>query len=63
MVKSDDVLLWHKRLCYVNFDNLVKIKKYKRVRGVSSLKKPDKVLCKNCQIGKMGKTSFKSQKY
>ena len=27
------------------------------------MKKPDVGLCKNCQIGKMGKTSFKSKNY
>ena len=55
--------LWHKRLCHVNFDNLIKIKKLKNVRGIPSLRKPDMGLYKNCQIGKMGKTSFKSKNY
>ena len=50
--------LWHKRLCHVNFDNLVKIIKYKRVRGFPSFKKPNMGLCKIFQIDKMGKTSF-----
>ena len=47
----------------MKFDNLVKIRKNKRVRGIPSLRKPDMGLCKNCQIGKMGKTSFKSNDY
>ena len=47
--------LWHKRLCYVNFDNLVKIRKFRKVRGIPNLKKPYVGLCKNCQIGKNGK--------
>ena len=55
--------LWHKRLCHVNFDNLVKIRKHKRVRGIPSLRKLDMGLRKNCQIGRMGKTSFKRKKY
>ena len=42
---------------------MVKIRKTKRVRGIPGLKKPDVGLCKNCQIGKMGKTSFKSKNY
>ena len=33
--------LWHRRLCHVNFDNMVKIRKLKRVRGIPSLKKLD----------------------
>ena len=40
-----------------------KIIKFKKVRGIPNLKKPDVGLCKNCQIGKMGKTSFKSKNY
>ena len=47
----------------MNFDNMVKIRKFRKVRGIPSLKKPDVGLCKNCQIGKMGKTSFKSKNY
>jgi hypothetical protein len=47
----------------VNFDNLVKIRKNRRVRCIPSLRKPDMGLCKNCQIGKTGKTSFKRKNY
>ena len=53
--------LWNKILCHVNFDNVVRIRKHKRVRGIPSLRKPNMGLCKNCQIGKMRKTSFKSK--
>ena len=42
---------------------MVKIRKHKKVRDLPSLKKPNMGLCKNCQIGKMGKTSFKSKNY
>ena len=42
---------------------MVKLRKIKKVRGIPSLKKPDVGLCKNCQIGKMGKTIFKSKNY
>ena len=42
---------------------MVKIRKFRKVRGIPSLKKPNVGLCKNCQIGKMGKTSFKRKKY
>ena len=44
--------LWHKRLCHENFDNLVKIRKHKRVRGIPSLKKLDVGLCKNAKLVK-----------
>ena len=42
---------------------MVKIRKFRKVRGIPNLKKPDVGLCKNYQIGKMGKTSFKSKYY
>ena len=47
----------------MNFDNLVKIRRKKKVRGIPSLRKLDVGLCKNYQIGKMGKTSFKRKNY
>ena len=47
----------------MNFDNMVKISKLKKVRGIPSLKKLDVGLCKNYQIYKMGKTSFKRKNY
>ena len=63
IAQVEEIWLWHRRLCHVNFDNMVMIRKFKRVRGIPSLKKPDVALCKNCQIGKMGKTSFKSKNH
>ena len=63
IAQVEESWLWHKRLCDVNFDNLIKIRNKKRVRCIPSLRKPDMCLCKNCQIGKMGKTSFKSKNY
>ena len=41
----------------------MKIRKFRKARGIPNLKKPDVGLSKNCQIGKMGKTSFKSKNY
>ena len=63
IAQVEESWLWNKRLCHVNFDNLVKIRKHKIIRGVPSLKKFDMDLCKNCQIGKMGKTSLKRKNY
>ena len=59
----EEIWIWHRRLCHVNFDNMVKIRKFKKVRDIPSLKKLDVGLCKNCQIGKLGKTSFKRKNY
>ena len=58
VVEFDDVWIWHKRLCHVNFDNLVSINNMKRVRGFPKLKKPDNIICKQCQLGKMKKNWF-----
>ena len=61
IAQVEESWLWHKRLCHVNFDNLVKINKLKRVRGIPKLRKLDMGICKNFQIGKMGNTSFKKK--
>ena len=63
IAQIEEIWLWHKSLCHVNFDNLIKIRKFKKVRGIPNIKKPKAGLCRNCQIGKMGKTSFKSKNY
>ena len=63
IVQTDDVCLWHKRLCHVNFDNLISISKMKKVRGLPKLKKPNNTMCKQCQLGKMTKSNLKSQTY
>ena len=63
VVKFDDVWLWPKRLCHVNFDNLFSISNIKKVRGFPKLKKPDNTMSKQCQLGKMKNSSFKSKTY
>ena len=35
----------------------------KKVKGLPKLKKPDNTMCKQCQLGKMTKSSFKSKTY
>ena len=41
IAQVEEIWLWHRRICHVNFDNLIKISKHKRVIGIPSLKKPD----------------------
>ena len=48
IIRFDDVRLWHKRLCHVNFDNLMSISNMKKVRGFPKLKKLDNIMCKQC---------------
>lgn len=46
-----------------DYVNLISISNKRRVRGLPKLKKPDNVLCKQCQLVKMTKSSFKSKNY
>ena len=41
IAQVEESWLWHKRLCHVNFDNMMKIRKYKKVRRIPNLKKPN----------------------
>ena len=58
LAQVEESWIWHKIMCHANFDNLVTISKNKRVRGIPNLKRPEMAICKQCQIGNMGKTSF-----
>ena len=51
--RNEDVWLWNKRLYPAKFDNLIKISKKQRVRGLLKLNELDKVMCKECQIKKL----------
>src|SRR5271156_94489 len=59
MNRNEDIWLWHKRLCHVNFDNMMKISRKIIVRGLPTMTKPYNIMCKNHQKGKMKKSSFK----
>ena len=47
----------------MNFDNLINISKMKKVRGFPKLNNPDNAMYKQCQLGKMTKSSFKIKAY
>ena len=49
IAQVEEMWLWHKRSCHVNFNNIIKISKKKIVRGIPSLRKSDMGPCKNCQ--------------
>lgn len=61
--KNEGVWLWNQKLCHVNFDNMVKISNKKKVRCLPSLSEHDYAMCKQCQMGKMSKSSFKRKHY
>ena len=50
ITQVEESWLWYNKLCHGKFDNMVKIRKLRIVRGIPSLKKLDVGLCKNCQI-------------
>ena len=47
----------------MSFDNFMNISKIKKVRWLPKLKKLDNAMCKQCQLGKMTKSSFKRKIY
>jgi hypothetical protein len=61
--KEDESWLWHRRMCHMHFDNLVKVNKREAVREMPQITKPTNTLCKHCQQGKQTKTRFKSKEY
>lgn len=63
MEKVEDSLLWHKRPFHVNFVSIEKVSKMKSVRGMPNIMKPEKAMCKECQLGKLTRSSFSSKSY
>ena len=47
IAQVEESWLWNRRLCHVNFDNMVKIRKFRKVKGIPYLKKLNVNLCKN----------------
>ena len=61
VIQNDDLWVWNERLCHVNLDNFLHISLMSTVKGLEKLKKLDNVICKQYQLGKMTKSSFKSK--
>jgi hypothetical protein len=47
--KEDESWLWHRRMCHMHFDNLIKFNKREEVREMPRIMKPTNTLCKHCQ--------------
>ena len=54
--------LWHKRLGHLNFDNLARISKNKKVRGLPQISKPVNI-CEKCVKRKQTRVSLKKNEY
>jgi len=52
LAQEDESWLWHRRLCQINFDNLVKISLGHTIRDLPKLVKPTNTICKECKLGK-----------
>jgi hypothetical protein len=61
--KEYEIWLWHRRMGYIHFDNLVKVNRREAVIEMARITKPTNTLCKHCQQGKQTKIRFKSKEY
>src|SRR5271156_1932130 len=61
VAKVDDSWLWHKRLCHINFDDIVKISNVKAVRDLPSIARPVDTMYRECVMGKHVRSSFRSK--
>lgn len=61
--KMNEAWLWHKRLCHMNFDSLIKVSKMVDVRALPRLSSRDNSICKSCQFCKNNRTNFKSKEF
>ncbi|GLJ31052.1 hypothetical protein SUGI_0621390 [Cryptomeria japonica] len=59
--KIDESWLWHRRTCHVNFDSLIKLSSTHVVRDLPNIVKPVNLVCKECQLGKQTRISFKNK--
>lgn len=63
LTQIDESWLWHKRMCHVNFDCMVKISSSREVRDLPKFIKPSNLVCKECQLGKKTRVTYKCKQY
>ena len=61
--KYDESWLWHRRLGHLSFDHIIKLVNNGAVRDLLKISKPHDSICKPCQMGKLTRTQFKSNKF
>ena len=52
VAKIDNIWLWHRRFCHINFDDIVKASKTFVVRDFPKIAKPTNIDCKECILAK-----------
>jgi hypothetical protein len=61
--KENEIWIWHIRMGYMNFDNLVKRNRKEEVKEIHEISKPANTLCEHCLQGQQTRTKFKSKEY
>jgi transposase InsO family protein len=61
--RHDERWLWHRRLEYINFDHLIKLKNLEAVKDLPRISKLQDSMCKPCQVRKQNKKQFKSRSF
>lgn len=51
IAEIDESWLWHRRMCHVNFDCMVKISSTQVERDLPKIVKPSNPICKECNLG------------
>ncbi|XP_024164336.1 uncharacterized protein LOC112171370 [Rosa chinensis] len=60
---EDTLNLWHRRLCHVNFQDLVKLSTKEGVRGLPKLSGKPTGMCEGCKLGKQTRSSHRVTNY
>jgi hypothetical protein len=63
MGKVDKIWLWHRRMCHIKFDNIIKLNKTQAVRFMPRISKPTDTICKTCRHGNKMRVNFKTKEY
>ena len=48
----DNIWLWHRRFCHINFDDIVKASRTFAIRDLPKITKPTNIVCKECILAK-----------
>ncbi|XP_024164226.1 uncharacterized protein LOC112171246 [Rosa chinensis] len=60
---EDTLNLWHRRLCHVNYQDLVKLSTKEGVRGLLKLSGKPSGMCEGCKLGKQTRSSHRITKF
>ena len=61
LTKIDEISLWHKRLGYMNFDQIINMRNKNVSKDPQRLSKLENTICKSFQLGKKDRAHFKEK--